>query len=339
MNEIKVVLIGYGGIARAHHKGYRMLADEGERVRLVAVCDVDPTRFATEMKINVDTGKEGLTGEIHTYTNVDELIEKEAFDMADICLPTYLHKEYAVKLMQAGKHVLSEKPMALNLSDCDEMLRVSQETGMHLMIGQCLRFDAAYLYAKQCIDSGIYGKVQHVFMHRLCALPRWGFEHWFEDHKRSGGCLLDTHIHDVDMARFWFGEPNAASTVSLDCEMRYQVQNTRLYYPNMLVSIDGSWNEANTAKFSSGFRIRFEKATLLMDRNGITVYPMEGSPFSPELPQINHMTEEIRAFCAVIRGAQNLKNPPESARNTVALMERLFESAAHDGEIVKLKNA
>lgn len=337
MEEIKVAIIGFGGISRAHYKGYRILAGECVPVRLVAVCDVNPKQFEKQFQINIDTGKEGLSNEIRKYTSVEELIAKENFDMADICLPTYLHKEYAVKLMQAGKHVLSEKPMALCAKDCDEMIRVSKETGVHLMIGQCLRFNAAYLYAKECIQSGVFGKVQHVFMHRMCALPRWGFEHWFEDAARSGGCLLDTHIHDVDMARFWFGEPRAVSTLSLDGEMPWQVQNTRLYYPDMLVSIDGSWNEADTAKFSSGYRIRFREASVVLDKGQVTVYPMHGEPYSPELPKTDHMAEEIRAFVKVIReNSENQNNPPESARDTVRLMEKLFVSAKRNGEIVNV---
>ena len=337
MEEIKVAIIGFGGIARAHYKGYRILASEGSPVRLVAVCDVNPNQFEKQFQINIDTGKEGLSNEIRKYTSVEELIAKENFDMADICLPTYLHKEYAVKLMQAGKHVLSEKPMALCEKDCDEMISVSKETGVHLMIGQCLRFNAAYLYAKECIQSGVFGKVQHVFMHRMCALPRWGFEHWFEDAERSGGCLLDTHIHDVDMARFWFGEPWAVSTVALDGEMPWQVQNTRLYYPDMLVSIDGSWNEADTAKFSSGYRIRFREASVVLDKGQLTVYPMHGESYSPELPKTDHMAEEIRAFVKVIReNAENQNNPSESARDTVRLMEKLFVSAKRNGEIVNV---
>jgi len=119
--------------------------------------------------------------------------------------------------------------------------------------------------------------------------------------------------------------------------MPWQVQNTRLYYPDMLLSIDGSWNEADTAKFSSGCRIRFKEASVVMDGERITVYPMQGDPYSPELPQTNHMAEEIRAFVEIIRGnAENQSNPPESARDTVRLMEKLFVSAKRNGEIINV---
>ena len=338
MKEVKVALIGFGGIARAHNTGYRILAKEEAPVKLVAVCDINPTQFESQMNINIATENKGLPADIHTYTSVDELIANEEFDMADICLPSYLHKEYAIKLMEAGKHVLSEKPMALSAADCDAMIEASKRTGRKLMIGQCLRFNAAYLYLKDCIDSERFGKVRHVFMQRRSAQPRWGFEHWFEDDTKSGGCVLDMHIHDIDMARFLFGEPEAVSMYSLDGDTRWQVENTRLYYPGKLVSIDGSWGEAATVKFAAGYRVRFDDASVILEGGKVTVYPEKGEVYSPELPKTDHMAEEIRMFAGTIMDESivNTANPPESARETVKLVEKLRESAARNGEIVKL---
>lgn len=338
MKEIKVALIGFGGIARAHNKGYQILAADGEPVKLVAVCDVNPNQFNSQLSINIDTGKGGLPADIHTYTSVDELIAKEDFDMADICLPSYLHKEYAIKLMEAGKHVLSEKPMALCSADCDKMIETSKRTGRKLMIGQCLRFDAAYLFLKECIEKGTFGKPLHVFMNRLSGQPRWGFEHWFEDTEKCGGCVMDMHIHDVDMARFLFGEPEAVSLLSLDGETRWQVNNTRLYYKDLMVVLNGSWGESGTSKFCMNYRVRFEKASVVFENGKVTVYPEKGEVYSPELPKTDRMAEEIRMFTRTIRddSLKNESNPPESARDTVRLVEKLRESAALNGEIIKL---
>ena len=338
MKEVKVALIGFGGIARAHNTGYKILAKEDVPVKLVAVCDVNPKQFEALININIETENKGLSTEIHTYTDVDELIANEEFDMADICLPSYLHKEYAIKLMEAGKHVLSEKPMALCAEDCDAMIEASKRTGCKLMIGQCLRFNAAYLYLKDCVDSERFGKARQVFMYRRCAQPRWSFEHWLEDDARSGGCVLDMHIHDVDMVRFLFGEPEAVSMYSFDGETRWQVENTRMYYPGVFVSIDGSWGEAATIKFSAGFRVRFDDASVVFESGKVTVYPEKGEIYSPELPKTDHMAEEIRMFVGSIldNSIVNEVNPPESSRETVKLIEKLRESAARNGEIVKL---
>ena len=338
MKEVRVAMIGYGGIARSHNQGYHRLVASGEPVRLVAVCDINEDQFKNQIGINIDNGTAGLPEGIHTYTNVDDLLTNEEFDMADICLPTYLHSEYAVKFLNAGKHVLSEKPMALSVEQCDAMIEAARGANRKLMIGQCLRFDKCYLYLKDCIDSGKYGNLRHLFMERLSAMPRWGFEHWFEHHEKSGGSILDLHIHDVDMVRFLLGEPSAVSTVALDGEDRWQVENTRMYYPGKLVCINASFDESPTAAFKVGYRARFEKATLISDCQTVTVCPDDAEAFTVEFADNHHIEAEIRVFIRQLLAGQieNAQNAPESSRETVRLIEKLRQSAALDGAIIKL---
>ena len=337
MNVTKVALIGFGGIARAHNVGYSKLMGEGEPVKLVAVCDVNPAQFEAALKINIDLGANTLPEDIHTYTNVEELLANEDFDVADICLPTYLHCEYTIKCLEAGKHVLCEKPMALSTEQCDRMIDAARRNDRKLMIGQCLRFHDSYRFLKACIDDGRYGKLRHLTMERLCAMPRWGHEHWFEDTDRCGGCILDMHVHDVDMARFLLGEPDSASTVTLDRDIRWQFANTRLHYGDVPVFISASWDEAATCNFKSGFRARLEKATLITEKGGVTVYPDEGEPFKAASDN-PYIAEEIRTFVHELRDGQKESdiNPASSARQSVKLIEVLRESAAKNGEIIKL---
>ena len=102
-----------------------MLKEEGKDIELVAICDVRP-----EMLEKNDGQR--------LYTDVDEMLVKESdADFVDICTPTYLHTELAIKCMKAGFHVLCEKPMALTYEDCEKMIAVSKETGKRLMIARC----------------------------------------------------------------------------------------------------------------------------------------------------------------------------------------------------------
>ena len=338
MKEIKVAIIGFGGIARAHYAGYEVLKKENAPIRLVALCDVNPEQFTKKVSINIATGDGTIDKSLHTYTSVDELIANEDFDMADICLPTFLHKEYAIKLMKAGKHVLSEKPMALSAEQCEEMLKVAKESGKRFMIGQCLRFNSAYGYLKNCVDSGCFGKAKHVFMERISAPPEWGFEGWFTDTERCGGCILDMHIHDVDMARYLFGEPNAVSCWTRDSKTRWAVENTRMYFDDVMVVINGSWDEGRSYKFRSAFRAKFEKATVVSEDGKVTVYPDEGEQYEPEIKETDHLAEEIRFISELILDPEkkNEKNTPESACATVRVIEKLRESAERNGEIVNI---
>lgn len=338
MKKIRAAIIGFGGIARAHAVGYRLLAEEGAPVELVAVCDVDPKRFEGAIAINMGADAASLPAGTHTYTDVGALIKSEDFDMADICLPTYLHKEYAVRLLAAGKHVLSEKPMALTGADCREMIAAAKAADRRLMIGQCLRFNTHYSFLQDCVEDGRYGKLRHLFMERLSALPTWGYEQWFQKTECSGGCILDMHIHDVDMARYLLGEPEAVSTVAMDGRVRWQVENTRLYYKDSMIVINGSWDEATGTPFRAGFRARFERASLLYDGASITVCPDGGERFAAPLTVANHMAEEIGYFASLILDPEkkNEKNPPESACRTVELVELLCKSADNGSKIIQL---
>ena len=272
------------------------------------------------------------------FVDCDELIAKENFEMVDICLPSYMHKEYAIKLLAAGKHILSEKPMALSSADALEMLESAKKFGKKLLIGQCLRFEPSYLYLKDCIDGGRFGKLKNLFMNRLSSHPKWGYECWYRKTELSGGCIMDLHIHDVDMARFLLGEPNAVSCVSYDGISNWQVVNSRFYYDDLTVIATGSWDEARSLPFQADFRARFEQASVILDAKGVTVYPDEGEPYQPELLSQKRMDEEIRLLAEMILdpAKDNPSNPPESAYKTIALIEKLRESAEQGGEIIKL---
>ena len=93
---IKVALVGFGGIARSHYVAYEELIRQGIPLSIVAICDSNAAQFTKQITINISDCKISLPTDIHFYTNVDDMIAQEDFDMADICLPTFLHKEISV---------------------------------------------------------------------------------------------------------------------------------------------------------------------------------------------------------------------------------------------------
>ncbi len=336
MKKVRVCMLGFGGIARSHLNAYRRLEAEGAPVELVAVCDIDETQFTKIQATNL--GKSGgpdLSG-LNLYTSDTEMISTEKPDVVDICLPSYLHEQYAVKMLRAGCNVLCEKPMSLNSQSCARMIAASEETGKRLMIGQCLRFEPVYLYLKDLVESGTYGKVRYVHFDRLSALPRWGFEKWFQDTDRSGGCIMDMHIHDVDMVRFLFGEPKSVSAIATERQTKWQVVNSRFDYGNgTMIVADGSWDESKTRPFAVAYRVRFDHAELICQGSNLTVYPDEGDSFSPELEKKDRMAEEILCLCKSVLGEEvSDRISAYEAAKTVALVEKLCQSADSNGQIV-----
>lgn len=331
---LKAGLIGFGGITNAHRNGYARLQELG-RVQLVCAYDIDPNAFQKRTAINIDVSGDSNTESLHFYTDLDEMLKNEELDFVDICVPTFKHKELAVELLRRGYNVLCEKPMALNFADCREMIDASQNSGKELMIAQCLRFYPEFEYVKSVIDDGRYGKVLSAFFTRLSPPPTWGWENWFMDYERSGGCITDLHVHDIDIARYLFGEPDAVSCrASHECS-RYATVQTSLFYGNTPITAIGDWTHKGVS-FSADCSIALEGATVIYERGVLTVYPKDGTePFHPDIRKLDGYTGEIEYFCAVVNGeASNTRSPATSAALTVKLIELMKQSADNGGEIL-----
>ena len=330
---LKAAIIGFGGIAQAHKNGYLKLEKEG-KVKLVAAYDIRKEAFEKVAEINIksDTTQKA---DFNCYTDLEEMLAKETLDFVDICVPTFLHKELAVKMLNKGYHVLCEKPMALNSEDCKEMLEAEKKSGKHLMIAQCLRFFPEYEYLKSVIDDGRYGKVISGFFQRLSPPPTWGWENWFMDGRKSGGCITDLHIHDIDIVRYLFGEPKSVSSCAVSSISYYDTVQTELHYGKLPITVIGDWALAKVP-FSASYRVGFENATLICEKGKVTVYPKDGSePFNPTVTGYDGYTGEIAYFCDIIEGkTQNSKNPATSAATTIRLIEVLRQSADRNGERV-----
>lgn len=198
MRTLRMGMIGFGQVARAHHYGaYQALKGEGAPVELASVCDADPECL-------------DLAGGLPGYTDWREMIERESLDAVDICLPTFLHEPVACACMEAGLHVLCEKPMALDAAECARMIACRDDTGRTLMIAHPLRFYAPYRLMADLIASDELGAPRTALFTRSMMAPRKSGP-WMMRPERSGGVVLDVMVHDLDAMDMLFGAPNSAS--------------------------------------------------------------------------------------------------------------------------------
>ena len=154
--KLKAALVGVGSMGRGHLDNYVKFLKEDSPIQIVALCDVDEKKF-TNYKADFNLGEVGADGYdfnmFRLYNDLDKMLEAETdLDMVTIALPTYLHCWGACKCMEKGINVLSEKPMALTVEQCEEMIACAKKNNVRLMIGQCLRFAPAYLKLKEIID-------------------------------------------------------------------------------------------------------------------------------------------------------------------------------------------
>lgn len=335
---IKAAIIGFGGIAKAAHMpGYARLEKEG-KIKLVAVCDIDPKRFEGKMEINIGGSNTSVNNEVKKYNDWREMLKNEEIDMVDICLPTNLHAETAIEVLEMGYNVLSEKPMSLCYEDSARMCEVAEKNGKKLMIGQCLRFSNEYNYIKKVVEEKEFGKVLSATFRRLSTPPTWGWNNWFMDKNLSGGCLFDLHIHDIDIVRHIFGEPKTVACVSQDVYAGNDIVHSRLNYNNFSVLAIGDWSRKNMP-FIADFSVAFEKATVELADGTITVYPRDDEAYEPEVEAIDMYGAEIEFFAKMLEtDCENATNPPESAAKTIRLIEKLGESALENGMVLPFED-
>jgi len=137
--------------------------------------------------------------EVHTYTNPAGLLADEAVDLVSICTHTDTHVDLAIAALRAGKHVLVEKPVALRAADARRLVDVAAGANTLCMPAMCVRFWPEWAWLKQRIDDQAYGPVRSAVFQRLGGTPPWAQE-FYGDVARSGGALVDLHVHDADLS-------------------------------------------------------------------------------------------------------------------------------------------
>ena len=342
--KLKAALVGVGSMGRGHLDNYVKFLKEDSPIQIVALCDVDEKKF-TNYKADFNLGEVGADGYdfsmFRLYNDLDKMLEAETdLDMVTIALPTYLHCWGACKCMEKGINVLSEKPMALTVEQCEEMIACAKKNNVRLMIGQCLRFAPAYLKLKEIIDSGELGEVVASFFFRGGGTPRWSYENWLLDREKGGGALFDQHVHDVDMINFLFGMPEKVSTVGKTMfeKSAYDTLTTNYIYKNgMPCNTQNDWT-LTSPYFYQDFRVNFTKGTVVKDTAGFHIYRKEGENEEYEVPSKNPYYEETKFFAqCILDGKPITYNMPEDSKNTIRIVLAERESADKSGELVCVK--
>jgi predicted dehydrogenase len=339
---LRVGLIGLGFMGRGHLGNYVRLEKEEGPVKLVAICDIDKSKLEGEVvKGNIETAtSDNSLSKYNLYTDIDEMLSKEKIDVLDIALPTYLHAEVAVKALNKGMHVLCEKPMALNVEQCEAMIRAAKNNNKKLMIAQCLRFWPAYEYLKETVDKETYGKVVGAYFFRGGATPKWSYDNWLLDKNRSGGCLMDQHVHDIDMINWLFGKPEMVSTIGKNVipGSGYDIVSTNyIYSDGKVVNAQDDWTLNGDYGFEMLFRVNFERGNLVFERGTLKVSPSVGQGFIPELDTDDGYYREINYFMNAILNDTNITTATvESTMQTIAIAQKEMESADNKGQFMRI---
>ena len=200
MKKVRIGIVGMG--QRACFHGGRVFAETKDRVEIAAVCDILPDRLEYGRKWY----EEYFGGPIATYTDYREMYAKEKLDGAYIAGPNNLHRDMTIPALEAGLHVLCEKPMDVTLAKCDEMIAAAKKHDRLLCLAMQMHYRKRYHKVKEIIDSGAIGKVAQVW----CTEYRGPFgkmKDWVWDKSKSGGAIVEKNCHHTELLDWWVGAP------------------------------------------------------------------------------------------------------------------------------------
>jgi len=297
---VKVAVVGLGFMGTTHLRSYL----DYPSAQVVAVCGIN------RLPINgVLSGVAGnikkaedvtLAPNVKVFRNIEELLADPEIQLVDLCTPTAAHPEQAIAALNAGKHVLCEKPLARTSAVAAEIFKAAARAPGFFMPAMCMRFWPGWSWLKQMVAEKTYGKILAARFSRLSEMPAWGRKETYSGGSDAGGALFDLHIHDTDFVNYLFGKPAGVfSSGVIGKEGTIDHVVTHYYYAGgPAVHAEGSW------LLQQGFRMSYtlhcERATLDFD-TARGAGPLEitepGQPTrTVELEKTDGYAAEIRYF-------------------------------------------
>jgi predicted dehydrogenase len=336
-SPMKIGVFGLGFMGSTHLKALKKIP----HAHLAAVLSDVPQQLTGDLSsIQGNLGGPGEVfdfSQVAKYRHVPDALRDPDVEAVDLCLPTNLHADVAILALQAGKHVLVEKPMALSGEQCDRMIETARSTGKTLMVAQVLRFFPEYRTLIDIARARQLGVLRSAIFRRRCAAPFWS--QWLKNRHISGGGVFDLLIHDVDIAVRAFGVPEAISAVGHeDLENGIDFVEARFHYPDCdSVIITGGWHHFKSYPFSMEYTVSFDGGTLDYSSAGrpLKLYNSGGEEKLMELPEVDGYQAELEYFieCARERKHPELC-PPEESAAAVKLARIMDEARSRKGEKV-----
>ena len=351
-DRIKIGVIGVG-VGRAHLRGY-LACPEAE---VVALCDVDEARLqAVADEYHVP----------HRFTNYKEMLALGGLQAVSVALPNDLHAPVSIAALEAGKHVLCEKPLASTLPDAEAMVEASHRTGKILMITFNYRYRTDARFLKGLMSENRLGRVYHVRAGwvRRCGIPKAGS--WFTHKEKSGGGpLIDLGVHVLDLTMWLLGYPevvtvsgathNALASLGKgasnglpfqgvqDCDVEDLAVAFLRLRNGSTISLEISWASYSSASddyfvhlmgAQGGAELtvhnyaRKDTVRLFGDLDG---QPTETRPRLPETPSGHEGA--VREFLSCIRTGAKPTASAENGLTIMRLLDAIYRSAQSDQEI------
>lgn len=318
---VRIGIVGIGFMGYTHFEAARKL----KGAKITAIATRDPKKLAGDWSsiqgnFGPRAGQYDLS-KIKKYADYQSLVLDPDIDLVDICLPIEQHEAAVLAALAAGKHVLVEKAIALDVKSAERMVQAAKKANRLLMVAHVLPFFPEFKFAAECIQSGKYGKLRAAHFRRMISKPDWSAD--MADSNKTGGPGIDLHIHDTHFIGLVCGVPQAVHSRGILQNGYAQYLTTQYLYddPEVAVSCVSGGIAAPGMAFGHGFEIYLEKATLLYDFCTLGGEPSLNRPLTlcthngkVTQPTLKGGTEWTSAFTAELQvAAEAVKTGTEPA--------------------------
>ena len=316
MTELKIGLIGAGGIAQSYLRVFQEITG----ARITAVADVRP-RAANALA-------EAVRGT--AYPSHRALLEDSDVDAVLVCTPPSTHPEIVLQSIEHGRHVLCEKPLAIDVASARAMVSAAEEAGVVFTMAAKFRFVKDVIRARQIVGSGILGElivVENLFASRVDMTRRWNSD----PANSGGGVLIDNGTHSVDVMRYFLGPVVQVMAVEAKRIQNLEVEDTATMLlrtaDGVLGTVDLSWS---VEKATDAYLTLYgSQGTISVGWQGAR-YRQISSPewveFGDGYDKVSCMVSQVENFCGAIRGDEPLAITADDAIASVAVIEAAYQS-------------
>ena len=354
MDKLKVAVIGNGGISGVHLRGYSLNPD----VEIYALCDINEERLNRR-------GDEYHVDPARRFTDVNEMLAAcPEIEAVSVCTWNAAHAQCAIAALNAGKHVLCEKPMAMTVEEAEAMQAAAEKNNRLLMIGFVRRFGNDCAIMKDFIDTGYFGDIYYA---KATYLRRKGCPGgWFGDKARSGGGpLIDLGVHIIDLCRYLMGNPKPVSVYgatfnklgnrsNIKSKAGYISQtreNEDIFNVEDLATAMIRFDNGSVLQIEASFSLNIEKDEGVLQFFGTKA----GAKLDPELTIYSEMNDymtnvklanstalsfdglfenEINHFVECVRTGKPCRNPAQDGVTLMKILTGIYKSAETGHEVL-----
>ena len=338
--RVRIAVVGCGRIATNH---FNAIEQHKDRLQLVAVCDTDrPALQAATAKLNVPG-----------FDSLGELLDGADADVVALCTPSGLHPSQAIRIARAGRHVMTEKPMATRWTDGLQMVRACDEAGVHLFVVKQNRRNATLQLLKRAVESRRFGRIFMVTINVFWSRPQSYYDgaKWRGTWEFDGGALMNQASHYVDLVDWLIGPVESVQAYVGTLARNIQVEDTAMVGVRWRSGALGSVNVTMLAypkNFEGSITILGEKGTVRIGGvavNEIQHWEFESSdPDDERIKSASYETTSVYGFGHplyydnVIKVLRGEAEPETDGREGLRSLELLIASylSARDGKRVAL---